>query len=289
MSLAESPVAEAGRQYLETADAEAWAGLLRVGFHLRERAVGEAVAGFLGGHPLMPDDLAWPVWEEHGPLTFVGAVDCGAVPVGDLDLPLPKDGALLFFYFDGQVDHGEASVGYWEPGSTAGGARVLYVPADVELNERETPEPITAFPRLLLGGDLVETAPDWEHPAFREAFGDPYDPDTEPSAATGDEFSIALDEIRRGRAPHHQVGGFALPVQGAVEEEAAMTVHPGSDPEVVQAREALAGQLVLLAQFDSDRRTGMGWGESGRLYWLISRDDLAAGRFEAALFTWQST
>jgi uncharacterized protein YwqG len=31
----------------------------------------------------------------------------------------------------------------------------------------------------------------------------------------------------------------------------------------------------------------MGWGDSGRLYWLIRRDDLAAGRFEQATFTWQ--
>jgi hypothetical protein len=48
-----------------------------------------------------------------------------------------------------------------------------------------------------------------------------------------------------------------------------------------------AAQLVLLAQIDSDARTSMGWGDAGRLYWLIGRDDLAAGRFDKAAFTWQ--
>lgn len=39
---------------------------------------------------------------------------------------------------------------------------------------------------------------------------------------------------------------------------------------------------MLLAQIDSDARTGMGWGDAGRLYWLIRREDLPAGRFERA-------
>jgi uncharacterized protein YwqG len=50
----------------------------------------------------------------------------------------------------------------------------------------------------------------------------------------------------------------------------------------------LASQLVLLAQIDSDSRSGMAWGDTGRLYWLIRSEDLAAGRFEKSTFTWQS-
>lgn len=48
-----------------------------------------------------------------------------------------------------------------------------------------------------------------------------------------------------------------------------------------------AGRWVLLAQFDSDEDADMMWGDSGALYWLIRPDDLAAGRFEKALFAWQ--
>jgi uncharacterized protein YwqG len=72
-----------------------------------------------------------------------------------------------------------------------------------------------------------------------------------------------------------------------VEPEGAQVFHPGKEDEAVAARKDTAAQLVLLAQIDSDARTGMGWGDGGRLYWLIGRDDLAAGRFDKATFTWQ--
>jgi hypothetical protein len=288
MLIEDSPLAEASRQYLNAEDAAAWTGLLRPGFHLRAYTPGEEVVGYLGGNPFLPEDAHWPAWEGHGPLTFIGAIDCGAVPVKDLDLPLPTDGALLFFYFDGQADDGEATVGYWEPQTTIGGSRVLYVPASAEMAERTAPEPITAYPRLLLGGDLVATEPDREHAAFTAVFGDPYDPASPHGALVGDAFSTALDEIGGPLAPHHRLGGYARPAQGAVEHEAAYAVHAGNSPEAAAARAGLAASLVLLAQIDSDGRAEMSWGDAGTLYWLIHPDDLAARRFDAALFTWQS-
>ena len=72
-----------------------------------------------------------------------------------------------------------------------------------------------------------------------------------------------------------------------MEPEGATFFHPGEDEQAAAARKDTASQLVLLAQIDSDARTGMGWGDAGRLYWLIRRDDLAAGRFDRAAFTWQ--
>jgi hypothetical protein len=295
MLIADSDLAQAGRQYLDAEAADAWAKLLRPAFRLRALASGEAVVGYLGGDPLMPADVEWPQWEGQGPLAFVGAIDCGALPVEELDLPLPSDGALLFFYFDGQVTPDDdsadkATVDYWRPESTRGGSRVVYVPADAEMAQRSAPEPITAYPMVPLGGELIATRPDLDHPAFRAAFGDPYDPAAPPSSAAvvGDQFSSALDEIRRGRAPHHQIGGYALPIQSSAEIEAGYGRFPGNDPQAAEARTRLAGQLTLLAQFGSDSAAGMSWGDAGMLYWLIDPEDLAARRFEAALFTWQS-
>jgi uncharacterized protein YwqG len=288
MLIADSPLAEAGRQYLDAQDAATWTGLLRPGFHLRAYVPGEEVVGYLGGNPFLPEDAEWPVWEGHGPLTFVAAIDCGSLPVKDLDLPLPESGALLFFYFDGQADEGEATVGYWEPETTIGGSRVLYVPADAEMAERQAPEPITAYPRLLLGGDVIATEPDPEHTAFVAAFGDPYDPESTHGALVGDAFSNALDEIGSALAPHHQIGGYARPTQGRVESEAAYAVHGGNSPEDDEARADLAAGLVLLAQLATDDRAGMSWGDAGTLYWLIHPDDLRTQHFDAAMFTWQS-
>ena len=57
-----------------------------------------------------------------------------------------------------------------------------------------------------------------------------------------------------------------------------------TDGDAVAAEEPA---WVLLTQFDSDRTANMMWGDVGRLYWMIRPEDLAARRFDQALFTWQ--
>jgi len=294
MQISDSSLAEAGRTYFSADDAKTWTSLLRPAFHLRALDTndsGDSVAAYLGGEPLLPEDVEWPVWEGHGPLSFVGAVDCGEVPAGELDIPLPESGQLLFFYFDGL---GGSSVAYADPDSVVNGTRVIYVPAQAEIAPRSAPEGAAPYPRLLLAGEVIATAPDNENAALIAAFGDPNDPagycdypttDTDPN---GTGFWEALNACRRDHLPHHQVGGYALPVQGAVEREGAQVVHPGEDEAAVAASRQLATQLVLLAQVDSDTRSGMNWSDAGRLYWMITRDDLAAGRFDKATFTWQT-
>jgi hypothetical protein len=288
MQISESPLAEAGRRYFSPKDAETWIGLLRPSHHLRALTPGEPVVAYLGGEPLLPAGAEWPVWEGHGPLSFVAALDCSQVPAKELDIPLPTSGQLLFFYFDGL---GDSSVIYSDPDSVVHGTRVLYVPADAEVAERRAPEGTSPYPRLLLGGELIATAPDNENAALIAAYGNPDDPvdycDYPTTDPDGTGFWDALTSFRRDHAPHHRIGGYALPVQGAVEAEGAQVLHPGTAEDAVAARKQAVSQLVLLAQIDSDSRSGMGWGDSGRLYWMIRRDDLAAGRFGEATFTWQ--
>lgn len=297
MQITDSPLAEAGRAYFSADDAKTWTGLLRPAFHLRaldddgSGDSGDSVAAYLGGEPLLPKEVEWPVWEGHGPLSFVGAVDCGEVPAGELDIPLPESGQLLFFYFDGL---GDSAVTYTDPESVVNGTRVIYVPADAEIAPRSAPEGAAPYPRLLLAGEVIATAPDNENAALIAAFGEPNDPSgycdypTTDADPNGTGFWEALTAYRRDHLPHHQVGGYALPVQGAVEREGAQAVHPGEDEATTAASRQLAAQLVLLAQVDSDSRSGMNWSDAGRLYWMITRGDLAAGRFDKATFTWQT-
>lgn len=282
--MSDSPLAQAGRDYFTEANAETWVGLLRPAFHLRALEAGEARVGYLGGDPEMPADMPWPTWEGHGPLYFVAALDCAQVPTESLDIPLPDSGTLLFFYFDGL---GESSVAYNDPDSVINGTRVLHIPAGTATVPRTRPDNAAPFPRLELGGELMATIPDNENDALIAAFGDPDDPvaytdyPTVDPAGTG--FWEVLTAFRRDHSPHHRIGGYALPIQGQVEPEGAQVLHPVDEA----ARKEAASHLVLLAQIDSDARTDMGWGDAGRLYWLIRRDDLAEGRFENTTFTWQ--
>ncbi|WP_234331159.1 DUF1963 domain-containing protein [Streptomyces sp. NRRL F-4474] len=85
----------------------------------------------------------------------------------------------------------------------------------------------------------------------------------------------------------HRLGGHPVPVQEPVEWEITRGVL-GPDAAGQDSRlDDEAAAWVLLAQIDTDAAAGMMWGDAGTVYWLIRPDDLAAGRFEEAVFTWQ--
>ncbi|MFD7234820.1 YwqG family protein [Streptomyces syringium] len=270
------------REHLPSDMAERWTALLRPAGRLTAARGTDAVVGRLGGLPELPGDVEWPVWERHGPLSFIASVDCAALPSGVLDIPLPTDGTLSFFYFDGQVDDGDALVLPDEPESRDG-ARVLYTPVGVAASERATPPELEPYPMVPLTAVVQETAPDACHPLIEETFADAGHGD---HPLHGDEFLAALEEAGlSGRG--HRIGGHADPVQGSVEAEVAQgALGPGTrwdDPRLAHESRA----WTLLAQFDSDGDAGMMWGDCGALYWLIRPEDLAERRFEAAMFTWQ--
>ncbi|MBZ6475151.1 YwqG family protein [Streptomyces griseocarneus] len=271
------------RTHLPADIAERWLSLLRPGANLVKATAGEAVAGRLGGLPELPEGEAWPVWEGHGPLAFVASVDCAALPAHALDIPLPFDGTLSFFYFDGQIDGGEAYVAPDEPDTWAG-ARVLYVPAGVAVTERAVPEGLEAYPEVPLTVRLEPTAPTIWHPVVQKTFTEF---STQDSADGGwpEAFTDALYDHSAG--PGHRVGGHADPVQNPVELEIAHGALGENvrwdDPRIDEEAEG----WVLLAQFDTDDDADMMWGDCGALYWLIRPRDLAERRFDRAMFTMQ--
>lgn len=275
----------AAREHLPADIADTWLSLLRPGIRLTnmEDSDGPPV-GYLGGEPELPDEMAWPVWEGHGPLSFIASVDCTALPRVATEMGLPAGGRLLFFYFDGQYDDGEAMVFASDPDSQ-GGARVVYVPSGQPGANRATPEGIEPYKRVWLTSRVVSTAPSYDHPVLHEAFGAGFSHATQPEHPLRHrEFCSA---ISCGEGPLHQLGGYAWPVQGDVEDEVAQAALGGSVDWPDPGLAAEARRWLLLAQFDSDDDANMMWGDAGMLYWLIQPEDLAARRFDRAMFTWQ--
>lgn len=267
-------------QHLPSDVAERWVGLLRPGFRLEKASDSDAEVGQHGGQPKLPVGAGWPMWEGHGPLSFVASVDLAALPVDALDIALPTEGTLLFFYFDGQLDDGDALVLPDDRESWAG-ARVIYVPADSACAERAVPEGLSAYPELALATRVELTAAEPWHPRIQQAFA--------PDTAVGQRYDHAfLDALwKLNQSVGHRIGGHASPVQNPVELEIAHAVLEGvvswNDPKLVEE----AGGWILMAQFDSDGDADMMWGDCGALYWLIRPEDLAQRRFERAMFTWQ--
>ncbi|MFC6066340.1 YwqG family protein [Streptomyces ochraceiscleroticus] len=281
------PLPALARKHLPDEIAERWIGLLRPGLRLENATrartgtgTGTApVVGRLGGLPELPENEEWPVWQGQGPLSFVASLDCAVLPSAALDIAMPADGTLAFFYFDGQLDDGCAVVAPDDPDTWAG-ARVLYIPAGVPVTERAAPEGIRPYPEVALTARLETTAPYPWHPVVYREFGPM--PDDHP--VWDEEFQEAVWGHFDGT--EHRIGGHAHPVQDAVEYEiarGALGSPPWDDPRIKE--EALG--WVLLAQFDTDDDADMMWGDCGALYWLIRPEDLAERRFDRALFTWQ--
>ncbi|MFF2012987.1 DUF1963 domain-containing protein [Streptomyces sp. NPDC058195] len=78
------------------------------------------VVGQLGGLPPMPEDESVP------DLPFLASVDLAAIPPGATDLPLPRDGTLLFF-----ADTSEST-----PWTRPDWSRLVYVPAGRPVSRR---------------------------------------------------------------------------------------------------------------------------------------------------------
>jgi len=278
-------VAEIARQHLPPEIADRWLRLLRPAAVLRHAARGDRAAGVLGGNPRLPDYAEWPSWDGHGPLSFVAAVDCAALAAVPLDIALPSSGTLLFFYFDGRYDNYQATVGYWDP-DTSAGARTLYMGPGGHASPRASPGGIRPYARVGLAVEPVVTFPALEHPDLQAAF-----------MAPGEDLRAFLDHPVNGAAfaealagrtagPRHQVGGYPDPVQGPVEWEVAMAALGGRDPHDSRVA-AEQARWTLLAQVDTDDRAGMMWGDCGTLYWLARHEDLARGQVTNTSFTWQ--
>lgn len=261
----------AARTSLPTEMAEAWLSLLRPAVRLLHADRSQTPVGHLGGEPPLPAAVEWPHWDGHGPLTYIAGIDCAALAAHEVEVGLPPDGHLLFFYFDGQLDNGDALVLPGEPGSQAG-ARVLHLEAGQPVAPRTAPDGIRAYPRVPLAAQVIVTAPSYDHPVLHDTFGAEFT-HARQHPVRGREFCGVI--WSSGPTPLHQLGGYAWPVQGDVEYEVASTDadHPRD--------------WILLAQIDSDDTAHMMWGDSGILYWLIRPDDLAARRFDRAAFTWQ--
>jgi hypothetical protein len=167
------------------------------------------------------------------------------------------------------------------------GARVLHVPGPEPTVIMECPAGIAPYEQINLTAQAIVTSPTFEHPDLQATFRPP-DQDLRTfldHPVNADPFVRELAE--RSPGPRHQVGGYATPIQGPVEDEVSRAAIGDEASADGAALAAEAARWTLLAQIDSDDRAGMMWGDVGTLYWLTRREDLVDGRVENSSFTWQ--
>lgn len=222
----------------------------------------------LGGLPDVPHGFVWPAWNEK-PLAFIAQIELAAVPITDTLKGLPTRGMLYFFY-----DRDQSTWGY-DP-KHRGSWRVIYCADDSTLSEADLPYELDA--NYLYSERRVVPRKIMSYPSPERLGGE-----------VGDLFEAAFDleeELRsesfQGGA-EHQLGGFPNAIQGDQMELEAQLVFNGiscgdgsgyADPRADELRPGAADWQLLL-QVDEDENCGMQWGDGGRLYFWIRRQDLA--------------
>jgi hypothetical protein len=225
----------------------------------------------IGGCPDLPRGVTWPrrsdaagedpsAWEPdlNNLLQFILQVNLAEVAPFDVARTLPRTGVLsFFFYWDEYTDPGD-EVAYLLLSPRRGLLRAEW-PADLPDRQRYRP--------LGLKPCLEWTVPSIEDSGV-EGFS-PFDPDWP-------HFDFWRDIEER-----------VAEVQGLENPRRCSELHRLlGHPQLIQSP-GLADGTRLLLQVDSDAprsgtgedlRTGMMWGDSGRLYYLINDEALKARR-----------
>lgn len=254
---------DAHMEYLNT--------LCRPAVHLRKADT----SGFnkLGGVPDLPAGFEWPEWKGK-PMSFLCQVDLGTLAGLADDVAPPRSGRLYFFY---DADHETWGFDPKDKGSWS----VKFASAIAPVS-RATPP-----------GAASSSAP-FKEKCFTPARIDLY-PDSEDARVASMPFDDrqwdAYCDINIGffgGEPEHHLFGYPQPIQGNyMDVECQLASHgiycgnpEGYESAEAKALEPGAADWTLLLQLDTDDDIDMMWGDGGRLYFWIKRDDLRAGRFD---------
>lgn len=225
-------------------------------------------ASRIGGQPDLPSGMPWPVDGNTAPLSFIGQLNCAELSLSDGSGLLPKTGLLSFFYsaeqdawgFDPK-DKDSFRVLYFEDML---GIHPVDFPSGLEEHARYTPNAIKIYKALSL--------PDWENHAVRDLLNEE-ETDTYFELAAGGE---------------NQMLGYAGTIQSTMELECQLVTNGlycgdavgYNDPRAKLLEEGAKDWLLLLQIGSEDEKTGMMWGDVGRIYFWIRKQDLAARHFD---------
>ena len=237
----------------------------------------------IGGAPDASSDFLWPQFRGQ-PLAFIAQLNltqfAPVMPTGEL----PVAGWLLFFYDSRQQNWG------FDP-NDRGCAAVAYVTPDTALQRIALPDSLDKEGRFRTCAvreiTAVRTLPWYDSPLL------------EPLDLTKAEQDRYFDDILHQLNPgegqlYHQLGGYAEPIQSDMQLECQLTTHgiycgdsSGYKDPRRAALEAGTADWRLLLQVDSDDNAEMMWGDLGRLYYWIRKQDLVARRFSESWLIFQ--
>lgn len=226
-------------------------------------------ASKVGGQPDLPASTEWPRWNGV-PLAFIAQLRMADAAKYDTEGQLPSTGTLYFFYDVKQRTWG------FDP-KDRGSWRVIYVADDnAQLQRTEPPADLPKegrFSACSVGFCVDLTLP---------AFDTHYVRRLQLSEKERDEYVKLEAELQGERPAINRLLGHPDPIQNEMQLECQLTSNglytgnaSGWDDPRRKELEKGAADWQLLLQIDSeDDKTGMMWGDCGRLYFWIRKQDL---------------
>jgi len=250
----------------------------------------------IGGRPDLPKEINW-ITETHSTettvkkflffktkkettvtrsLSFIAQVNLAGVALYDKENLLPKQGLLYFFYsaeqeaggFD-QKDRNKFNVIYWNGNFN-------------ELQRTDFPADLPVY--LSFKACAVAIKPEISLPFCDHAV---YSDFTE---AETDKF---WDEVYNDPTIN-KLFGYSDNIQGEMELECELVTNglycgdaSGYNDPKAKALEPNAKNWLLLLQIDSNDENEMMWGDCGRLYFWIKKEDLLNQNFDKSWFSLQ--
>lgn len=252
-------------------------------------APAETGASRFGGRPDVPAGFVWPVFEtatfdddtvRPRPLAFLAQFRCGDLAPLDRGGLLPETGLLSFFYELGSQRWG------FDP-RDAGCCRVYWFDGTAALAPADFPAELEADYRLPAMGAAARaesTLPDWDD--FSQGRG------LEPG--DWDRYQAAVAALAPSGDPdiRHRLLGWPDLIQGNMTVECELVrrgvsmggTAPIPQDALLEAERTSVEDWRLLFQLDTVYREGfeLMFGDCGRIYFYIRKEDLAARRFHRA-------
>lgn len=228
----------------------------------------------IGGKPDLPSGTNWPKTDENKPLSFIAQLNCSEISKFDDNNLLPQIGLLSFFYCAEQAAWG------FDP-KDKDRFKIIYTDKIDTLEKREFPkdlEEYSIFPSNSLTLNKSLSLPNFDHFLI--------------DGLLTDEESDNYFEISGSSESH--VLGYSDNIQGNMELECQLVTNGlyCGDPSGYnnpKSKELDKGKKdwILLLEVDSEEKAQMMWGDMGKLYFWIKKQDLLDKNFEKSWFCLQ--
>ncbi len=260
---------------------------------IRVRIEGEAAQKIgvsrFGGTPDVPQDFEWPYYfgnsvfddvEKDRPLSFLVQFDCEELSRFDEEGLLPKTGLLSFFYEEASAEWG------YDP-KHKGCARVYYFEDPAMLGRAAFPEDLEEDFRNPVIGITLEKQASY-----------PVSQDIDLKYDLTDEQYVEQEEYLDDENCVHQLLGWPGIIQNNITTECELiqkgyylgnTWKDIPQEEIEEAKKISLDKWQLLFQLDEVEQGDfyLSFGDCGRLYFYITKEDLKKRDFEKAWLVYQ--